>query len=71
MINLLAAALIAAAHPAPAPSCTVTVEIAGRKGSTRVGGTGSSGKGSHYVGGQKSKKSPPTPKPTKAPKKAK
>lgn len=29
------------------------IQTAGRKGSKRVGGTGRSGKGGHYVGGRK------------------
>lgn len=29
------------------------IEAAGRKGSKRVGGSGRSGKGGHYVGGRK------------------
>ncbi|BDA80187.1 hypothetical protein LPTSP3_g31780 [Leptospira kobayashii] len=32
------------------------VDAAGRKGSKRVGGTNSKGKGSHYVGGKKKSK---------------
>lgn len=31
------------------------LEVAGRKGSKRVGGKNSKGKGGHYVGGRKSK----------------
>lgn len=31
----------------------VSFEAAGRKGSKRVGGSGRSGKGGHYVGGRK------------------
>ena len=32
---------------------TLTIEAAGRKGSKRVGGRSSSGKGGHYVGGRR------------------
>lgn len=34
----------------------VAIEAAGRKGSKRVGGTNSKGKGSHYIGGKKKSK---------------
>lgn len=32
---------------------SMSFEAAGRKGSKRVGGSGKSGKGGHYVGGRK------------------
>ncbi len=32
---------------------SLSFEAAGRKGSKRVGGSGKSGKGGHYVGGRK------------------
>lgn len=35
------------------PSKTQVIETANRKGSKRVGGSGRSGKGSHYTGGRK------------------
>ncbi|WP_167884137.1 hypothetical protein [Leptospira idonii] len=35
---------------------TLAIDAAGRKGSKRVGGTNSKGKGSHYVGGKKKSK---------------
>lgn len=43
-------ALFASGKSVAAP---LSFEAAGRKGSTRVGGTGRSGKGGRYVGGRK------------------
>ena len=38
------------------PSAVQTPEVANKKGSKRVGGSNSKGKGSRYVGGRKGKK---------------
>lgn len=45
-----AAGLFASGKSLAAP---LSFEAAGRKGSRRVGGTGRSGKGGHYVGGRR------------------
>jgi hypothetical protein len=54
IVDVLAilAALAQPAPPALIPS-EVVIEARGRKGSRRIGGRGSSGKGGRYVGGRR------------------
>ena len=62
---LLTALLIITWSSAPCAadqSASGLPQVANKKGSTRVGGSGSSGKGSHYVNRQKTSKAKPPPR---------